>query len=86
MHTRIKLSFPHLKPPSFSVTDETETSLVLHYFTDRPGLAPLVVGMIGPLGDRFGVETEVVVERAEAPRPHDIFRISWTPRGGGHGG
>jgi hypothetical protein len=86
MHTRIKLSFPHLKPPSFSVTDETESSLVLHYYSDRPGLAPLVVGMLGPLGDRFGVETAIVVERAEAPRPHDIFRISWTPRGGGHGG
>ena len=86
MHTRIQLTFPHLKPPSFSVTDETDSSLVLHYFSDRPGLAPLVVGMIGPLGDRFGLETATVVERAETPRPHDLFRISWKPRAGGHGG
>jgi len=80
MHTRLKLSFPHLAPPSFSITDETPSSLTLHYFTQRPGLAPLVVGMLKGLGGRFEVAVTVKSERVEnGPRPHDAFRVSWSP-------
>ena len=32
LHTRVKLSFPQLRPPSFAVSDETPTSLTLHYY------------------------------------------------------
>src|SRR5687768_3456302 len=46
MHARIGLSFPHLRPPSFSCTDVTERSLRLHHYTFRPGLAPFVMGLI----------------------------------------
>ncbi len=83
MHTRVKLSFPHLAPPSFSVTDETSSSLTLHYYSDRAGLAPLVVGLLRGLGDRFNVDIVTRAERVnEGPRPHDLFRLTWTPRAG----
>jgi len=86
MHTRIKLSFPNLKPPSFSVSEETDSSLVLHYYTDRPGLAPLVVGMLPPLGQRFGLVVRVAASRVDGARPHDQFRLSWVPASGGNRG
>jgi hypothetical protein len=78
MHTRVKLSFPNLEPPSFSVSDETATSLVLHYYSHRPGLAPLVLGILKGLETRFALDIAATLERDETSvRPHDLFRISW---------
>ncbi|MEY3022465.1 MAG: hypothetical protein RIS86_1663 [Planctomycetota bacterium] len=78
LHTRVRLSFPDLKPPSFAVSAETESSLDLRYYSDRPGLAPLVVGLVKGLGERFGVTAEATVERVEGDRPHDLLHIVWT--------
>jgi len=80
LHTRVKLSFPHLAPPSFAVSNETADSLDLAYFSGRPGLAPLVVGLVKGLADRFGLEAEVRSERVEGERPHDRFLVKWRPR------
>ena len=80
MHTRIKLSFPQLAPPSFRVSDETPSSLKLHYYSKRPGLAPLVVGLLRGLADRFQVDVTTRTERVEGAQPHDLFHVSWKPR------
>ena len=77
LHTRVKLSFPHLMPPSFSVSEQEAQALVLHYYSERPGLAPLVVGLLKGLGDRFGLEVEATWERVDGTRPHDRFRVRW---------
>lgn len=80
MHTRIKLSFPHLAPPSFRVSDETASSLKLHYYSKRPGLAPLVVGLLRGLADRFNVDVTTRTERVEGAQAHDLFHVSWKAR------
>ena len=80
LHTRVKMSFPHLVPPSFTVTDETADSLVLHYYSSRQGLAPLVVGLLRGLGDRFGVAVTVSQERVDHPTPHEVYHLSWKPK------
>lgn len=49
MHSRISLTMPHLQPPSFQCTDETETSIRVHYYSDRAGLAPMVIGLLSGL-------------------------------------
>ena len=76
MHTRIALTFPKLAPPSFRISDVTDGSLKLHYYSKRPGLAPLVVGMVKGLGKRFGIP---VATRLEHPRgdgrDHDEFLV-----------
>ena len=77
LHTRVKLSFPHLAPPSFSVANETATSLDLHYYSDRAGLAPLVVGLLKGLGERFQVDVVVRTERVNGTKPHDLFHVVW---------
>lgn len=79
LHTRVQLMFPHLQPPSFAVTDEADGALVLHYHSDRPGLAPLVEGLLDGLSRRFGVALTVRHERIEAGKPHDRFHLRWTP-------
>lgn len=80
LHTRIQMSMNHLRPPSFSVTDETPSSLVLHYYSNRPGLAPLVLGMLDALQERFHLKVEARHERVDAPRPHDVFHVKWVPQ------
>lgn len=79
MHTRIQLTFEHLRPPSFSVTDETPNSLVLHYYSERPGLSPLVVGMLEGLSVRFQLDIDVKHMPVQGPRPHDTYLLQWRP-------
>jgi Haem-NO-binding len=76
MHTRVALTFPDLKPPSFKVSDIADGSLRLHYYSDRPGLAPLVVGMIKGLGKRFSTKVEIRLDRARTDgHDHDEFVV-----------
>ena len=78
MHARVKLTFPNLEPPSFSVTDQTENSLRLHYYSSRQGLAPLVVGLLHGLGRRFDTAVKVESGRTgEGSDAHDIFDVEF---------
>jgi hypothetical protein len=76
MHTRIKLTFTELEPPSFKVSDLAEGSLRLHYYSKRPGLAPLVIGMVKGLGKRFSTPVAARLDRSRADgHDHDEFVI-----------
>ena len=44
MHSRVALNMPGLRPPSFACEEIDERSLVLRYWSERPGLAPMVTG------------------------------------------
>lgn len=78
LHTRVQLAFPHLQPPSFAVFDETSDSLVVHYYSIRHGLAPLVRGLLEGLGARFSLELEIEHRRTnDESSPHDIFSVRW---------
>lgn len=80
MHTRVAVSFPNLRPPSFWCTDVTPEGLRLHYRTHRRGLAPLVVGLLRGLGKRFGTEVEVTLSVSrDAGADHDEFAIRYLP-------
>lgn len=79
-HSRVKMIFPKLQPPSFECTDITDRSLKLHYKSHRPGLAPFVVGLMRGLGKMFG--TPVTVRQLEAKDQgaiHDVFEVTWSP-------
>lgn len=75
MHARIAISFPDLKPPSFKVRPEGDAVLV-DYHTQRPGLAPFVVGLIEGIGTLFGetVRVEQVASK-DAGAPCDTFKV-----------
>jgi hypothetical protein len=80
-HTRVKLLYPHLKPPLFSCDEVTPDSLHLHYRSSRPGLAPFVRGLLFGLGELFKVEvTPVQLAFKDRGADHDIFQVSWTQR------
>ena len=76
MHARVALSFPALDPPSFKVTDVTDDSLRLHYYSRRDGLAPLAAGMVKGLAKRFSTPVEITLEKAKADgHDHDEFAV-----------
>lgn len=59
MHSRIKISMPHLKPPHFEFEEHEDGSSQLHYSSDREGLEPMVVGLVQGLAKEAGVEVEI---------------------------
>jgi Haem-NO-binding len=81
LHARVGVSFPQLKPPSFDCDEIDDQQLTLEYRSEREGLAPMVVGLVKGLGNRF--DTDVVVEqthdRADGAE-HDEFLITYKPQ------
>lgn len=76
LHTRIGLSFPQLQPPSIKCTDVQADSLRLHYYSTRPGLAPMVIGLVKGLGKRFNEEIDITqTMNRDQGADHDEFFI-----------
>lgn len=73
LHARVGLTMPNLRPPSFAIDQPSDDTYVVRYFSERAGLAPMVVGLLEGVGERFGYEVRVshTVTRDEAD--HDEF-------------
>jgi hypothetical protein len=82
MHSRIALSMPALRPPSFACEELDGQRLLVRYWSERPGLAPMVTGLLKGLGARFDLDVTVT---ATTPRPdgvdHDTFLVTYQPAG-----
>ena len=77
-HNRVSLIYPNLNPPEFMVSDETENSIHLHYYSTRPGLTEFMRGLLKGLSKIFGKETTIeIIESRENGKDHDEFKISW---------
>jgi hypothetical protein len=80
MHTRVALAFPDLRPPSFWCTDVDDHSLILHYQSERSGLAPMIPGTVRGLGRLFDTEATVrQVASREDGADHDQFLVTFAP-------
>lgn len=77
MHAQVGLGHPKLKPPSFRLAMEDD-EVMLHYHSDREGLAPMVLGLLDGLSARFGEPIDVAWLKADTTHDHDRFRIRWT--------
>ena len=78
-HTNVALIFPQLNPPRFRCSDVGDLSLKLHYYSDREGLAPFVIGLLKGLSERFSTPARIehVVARGQ-DEDHDVFLIDWS--------
>lgn len=46
LHDHLGTLYPGMRAPSFRCTEESDGSLILHYYSDRPGLEHIVIGIV----------------------------------------
>lgn len=66
MHSKIKVSLPNLKPPSFLVTTSSENQIQVTYRSDREGLFPFVEGLFAGLSKFFDQPVEIMSFQAHS--------------------
>ena len=77
-HNRVMLIYPKLTPPEFKVSEVSEKSLNLHYFSKREGLQDFVRGLIQGLGKMFNTPVEIeLLQTRDDGDSHEIFKVSW---------
>lgn len=75
-HSRVMLMFPELIPPAFECSEIDPNTLRLHYRTERPGLAPMVIGLLRGLGEMYDTEIDIEqVEDKSQGADHDEFIV-----------
>ena len=67
MHARIAGTMPELMPPSFEREANDDGSSVVHYRSEREGLAPMVLGLLKGLARRFSVAIEIEQLACDTP-------------------
>ena len=75
LHARIALIFPDLQPPSFEFEELSTGHGLLHYYTERPGLAPMVRGLLESLADRFSITVDIQLRDDQEGGGHDVFEL-----------
>jgi len=73
LHARIQLGYPELRSPSFHLEDGPDGAL-LHYRSQRAGLAPFVEGLVAGVAELFAEQVEVSLVPDGAP-DHEVFRV-----------
>jgi hypothetical protein len=77
-HNRVMLIYPKLTPPEFKVSDITENSINLHYFSKREGLQDFVRGLIQGLGKMYNTPVTInLVQTRDEGSSHEIFNVIW---------
>lgn len=78
-HNRVMLIYPKLTPPEFKISDETDHSIHIHYYSKREGLQEFVRGILQGLGKMYN--TPVVIDQIGTKlsqlSDHDVFKVSW---------
>ena len=80
MHARLSLSMPDLRPPSFVCEQLDDERIRLEYWSERDGLAPMVLGLLDGLAEMYEVSISVErTRRRDHGDDHDEFAITCTP-------
>jgi hypothetical protein len=76
LHARLGLTMPGLVPPGFVVVEQPEGVLHVQYYSQREGLAPMVVGLLEGLGELFETPIQVSqVRERENAEDCDVFAV-----------
>lgn len=77
-HNRIMLIYPKLTPPEFRVSNCTDNSIMIHYFSKRKGLSEFVRGLLMGLGMMYHTPVDVnLMESRDAGDDHEVFKVTW---------
>ncbi len=77
MHARIAVSMPDLNPPSFDHRETSSGDLEVHYYSDRPGLGHMVVGLLEGLIEKFNETAQVEYVQTKHALGYETFTIKF---------
>ena len=77
-HSRVMLMYPKITPPEFQITNQSDTSVLVHYYSSRAGLTAFMQGLLQGLAILYKVEVEIILinDRAKG-HDHDVFSVKW---------
>ena len=76
LHDHLATIYPGMQAPSFRCTDGKD-GLILHYYSDRPGLEQIVVGIVKAVANNLhNCEVDVTVTQTKADCDHVQFTIT----------
>ncbi|XP_017775635.1 PREDICTED: guanylate cyclase soluble subunit beta-1-like [Nicrophorus vespilloides] len=82
LHDHLGTLYPGMKAPSFRCTERPEDgALILHYYSDRPHLEHIVIGIVKTVASKLH-GTEVVVEILKTKEECDHVQFLITERSG----
>ncbi|XP_071525071.1 guanylate cyclase soluble subunit beta-1 isoform X2 [Panulirus ornatus] len=78
LHDHLALIYPGMKAPSFRCTERPEDgALILHYYSDRPGLEYIVIGIVKAVASQLHeAEVEVEILKTKSEEDHVQFLIT----------
>jgi hypothetical protein len=80
MHARLTMILPGIQPPSLLCEELGAGRLLVRYWSPRPGLAPMVPGLLHGLGEIFALSVRVTHTRERADDvEHDEFLVEYAP-------
>lgn len=78
MHGHLALSLPELNPPTLTVENgDKDDTVLLHYHSDRLGLAPMVVGLLEGLSERFNEPCQIQHLGSPEGCVHEVFELQF---------
>jgi guanylate cyclase soluble subunit beta len=80
LHLHLSMGMPAMSAPAFRVTEIKPESLKLHYYSKRPGLWPIVKGVLQALAKthfRFDITLEVIESREAGTNDHEVFLVTF---------
>lgn len=82
LHDHLGTLYPGMKAPSFRCTEQPDAgTLILHYYSDRPGLEHIVIGIVKTVAKKLH-HTEVEVEVIQSKDDCDHIQFLITEKGG----
>ncbi|XP_075234533.1 guanylate cyclase soluble subunit beta-1-like [Lycorma delicatula] len=82
LHDHLGTLYPGMRAPSFRCTERPEDgALVLHYYSDRPGLEHIVIGIVKTVASKLH-DTEVEVEITKTKEECDHVQFLITEKSG----
>lgn len=75
LHSRMGLTMTKLRPPKFNCVEKSKNEIELEYISERNGLAPMMVGLLEGLSEKFSEPIEVDHIQAKNEEQNDVFRI-----------
>ena len=76
LHDHLATIYPGMQAPSFRCSYDENNQLILHYYSERPGLEHIVIGIVKEVADKLhNSEVEVKVIKTKAECDHVQFAI-----------